>query len=118
MGPAPRTYQPGEVLVVAHRGASEDAPEHTTHAYDAALAQGADSIEVDLRLTRDGVLVCWHDETLERIAGMSAAVGDLTLDELRGLDVGSWFNRAHPERARPQFVGAQVVTFAQQLERQ
>ncbi len=120
MGAAPRTYQPkdGEVLVVAHRGASEDAPEHTTHAYDAAFTQGADSIELDLRLTRDGVLVCLHDETLERVAGLSAAVGDLTLDELRRVDLGSWFNRLHPERAQPQFAGSRVVTFAEQLERQ
>lgn len=120
MGPSSRTYQPGDgqVLVVAHRGASEDAPEHTTHAYDAALKQGADSIEVDVRLTRDGVLVCMHDETLERVAGLSVAVADITLDELRRVDLGSWFNRQHPERAQPQFAASRVVTFAEQLERQ
>lgn len=106
------------MLVVAHRGASEDAPEHTTHAYDAALAQGADSIEVDLQITRDDVLVCVHDETLDRVAGITAVVGELTLAELRQVDLGSWFNRAYPERARPEFVGARVVTFAEQLDRQ
>ncbi len=120
MDSGPRTYQSrqGQVLVVAHRGASEDAPEHTTHAYDEALAQGADSLEVDLQRTRDDVLVCLHDDSLERVAGIRAAVRDLTLDELRQIDLGARFNQTHPERARPQFVGARVVTFAELLARQ
>src|SRR5215475_1243496 len=52
--------------LIAHRGASWDAPEHTLAAYELALKQGADFVEPDLQITRDGVLVCLHDTTLER----------------------------------------------------
>jgi glycerophosphoryl diester phosphodiesterase len=101
--------------IVAHRGASEDAPEHTRFAYEAALAQAADSIEVDLQLTADAVLVCLHDETLERVAGDPRPVREVTSEELLTLDVGSWFNRMYPDRARPEFVGASPVLFTEHL---
>ena len=52
--------------MVAHRGASGDRPEHTLAAYELALAQGADGLECDVRLTRDGHLVCVHDRTIDR----------------------------------------------------
>lgn len=102
-------------LIVAHRGASDDAPEHTRFAYEQAVDQGADSIEVDLRLSADGVLVCIHDETLSRVAGDPRRVADVTLDELRTLDVGSWFNAAHPDRARPEFSESRPVSFVDHL---
>ena len=57
-----------DVQVIAHRGASWDAPEHTFAAYDLALAQGADWIEQDLQMTRDGQLVVLHDDSLDRTA--------------------------------------------------
>jgi glycerophosphoryl diester phosphodiesterase len=105
----------GQAFVVAHRGASEDAPEHTVHAYELAVDQGADSIEVDLQLTADGVLACLHDDTLDRVAGTSEQVSSVTADELVRLDVGSWFNAAHPERSRAEYVGARPVLFADHL---
>ncbi|CAN5462675.1 hypothetical protein BH10ACT3_BH10ACT3_22500 [soil metagenome] len=109
-------------LVIAHRGASADAPEHTFAAYDLALAQGADYIEQDLQLTADGVLVVLHDPVLDRVARGPAAscsglVADQTLAQLEQCDVGSWFNEAHPERADPAYVGLRIPTMAQVLDR-
>jgi glycerophosphoryl diester phosphodiesterase len=68
------------VLNVGHRGASGYAPEHTIPAYDLALKLGADYIEQDLQLTKDGVLVALHDDTLDRTARPTAASapGDCT----------------------------------------
>ena len=74
--------------IIAHRGASLDAPEHTRAAYDLALAQGADMLEVDLRCTADGRLVALHDATLWRTAGDGRAIEDVTLDDLRELPPG------------------------------
>lgn len=74
------------MLVIAHRGASLHAPEHTLAAYDLALDQGADVLEVDLRMTADAELVTVHDPTLERTVGDPRAIGDLTLAEVEALD--------------------------------
>jgi glycerophosphoryl diester phosphodiesterase len=63
------------MLVIAHRGASAYAPEHTFAAWDLALAMGADYLEQDLQMTRDGVLVVLHDETLDRTARAAADSG-------------------------------------------
>jgi glycerophosphoryl diester phosphodiesterase len=108
-------------LLVAHRGASAYAPEHTLEAYALALTQGADFLEPDLQLTRDGVLICLHDLTLERTTNVADVfpdrfreeqVGDVTLrrwyavdftlDELRQLDAGGWFDA--------EFAGATIPT--------
>ena len=116
---APADDRPGAggrvVLVVGHRGASARAPEHTLAAYDLALASGADYIEQDLQLTKDGELVVLHDPTLDRTArGPSehcrGRVIDKTLAQLRRCDVGSWFNEAHPEHAQAAFVGLRIPT--------
>jgi glycerophosphoryl diester phosphodiesterase len=72
----------GAVEIVAHRGASADAPEHTLLAYDLALAQGADALELDLRVTADGELVVLHDPTLARTAGDARRVADLRAADL------------------------------------
>ena len=69
--------------IIAHRGASADAPEHTWAAYDLALAQGADALEIDVRMLADGRLVALHDATLWRTAGDPRAAATLTHDELR-----------------------------------
>jgi glycerophosphoryl diester phosphodiesterase len=103
------------VLVVGHRGASGAAPEHTLAAYDLALAAGADYIEQDLQLTRDGVLVALHDPTLDRTARGPAEhctgrVIEKTLAQLRTCDVGSWFNAAFPAAARPEYAGLRIPT--------
>lgn len=102
-------------LVIAHRGASRDAPEHTVHAYEEAVRQGADSVELDLQLTADGVLVALHDHTLERVAGLPDRVAVVEYAELRDVDIGAWFNREHPELADGRFVDARVQTLSDVL---
>ncbi len=74
-------------LVIAHRGDTQEAPENTLPAFEAALALGVDGIELDLQLTRDGHVVVFHDDTCLRLAGRPEAVRDLTLPELRSLRI-------------------------------
>jgi glycerophosphoryl diester phosphodiesterase len=114
-------------FLVAHRGASAYAPEHTLAAYRLALEQGADYVEQDLTLTRDGVLVCLHDDTLERTTDVETRfpdravaepgaggvtvkrwyANDFTLAELKTLDAGSWFDA--------RFAGERVPTFEEAI---
>lgn len=82
--------QPKSVEIVAHRGASEDAPENTIAAFEEAWHQGADAIEGDFRMTRDSVIVCLHDHTLERTTGDPRKIDEVTLEDIRLLDAGSW----------------------------
>ena len=122
----------GKKILVAHRGASAYAPEHTLAAYRLALEQGADYVEQDLQITKDGMLVCLHDLTLERttnveevfpsrfredvsedqMPGSRAAkhwyVSDFTLAEIKQLDAGAWFNE--------KFKGAQAPTWQEAIE--
>lgn len=77
-------------LVFAHRGSSEALPEHTLAAYQRAINEGADGLECDVRLTRDGQLVCVHDRRLERVSNGSGVIARLSLAELDRLDFGSW----------------------------
>jgi glycerophosphoryl diester phosphodiesterase len=77
-------------LIVAHRGASSDAPENTIAAFNLAWRQNADAIEGDFHLTKDGRIVCIHDYTTMRTAGVDLPVGRSTLRQLRQLDIGSW----------------------------
>lgn len=102
-------------LIIAHRGASALAPENTLPAFAAAIAQGADGIELDVQMTRDGEVVVIHDETVGRTTDGRGRVSDLTLDALRRLDAGSWFNRAYPRRARSEYVGLKVPTLDEVL---
>ena len=83
-------------VIFAHRGSSGTFAEHTRAAYLQALADGADGVECDVHLTRDGQLVCMHDTTLDRTTNGSGAVADRTLQELRALDVSSWKNASIP----------------------
>lgn len=78
-------------LGIAHRGASGRAPENTHAAFAAALALGAEAIELDVQLSADGELFVIHDETLERTTDGAGPVGDRTAAELSGLDAGAWF---------------------------
>ena len=82
------TESPSRPRVIAHRGASAVEPEHTLRAYRRAIEMGADGVECDVRLTRDGVLVCLHDRTVERTSNGSGVVSAMTLAELRRLDFG------------------------------
>lgn len=77
-------------FVVAHRGASAERPEHTLAAYELALQQGADGVECDVRLTRDGHLVCVHDRRIDRTSTGTGLVSELTLAELKRFDFGAW----------------------------
>jgi glycerophosphoryl diester phosphodiesterase len=76
--------------VYAHRGASEDVPEHTLAAYKQAILDGADGLECDVRLTADGELVCVHDRRIDRTSTGHGLVSTLELSELRSLDFGRW----------------------------
>lgn len=83
------------VLVDAHRGASATHPENTVAAFRAASTAGADSVELDLHLSRDGVAVVIHDATVERTTDGRGAVVDMALAELRALDAGAWKGDGH-----------------------
>jgi glycerophosphoryl diester phosphodiesterase len=89
--------------VIAHRGASGYAPENTLPAFELAIAQGADALELDVRLTADGVPVVIHDSTLVRTIGPRTRVGDLTVEQLLEADAGARFSpdggRTFPFRA-------------------
>ncbi|MBT0567629.1 glycerophosphodiester phosphodiesterase [Williamsia sp. CHRR-6] len=88
--------RPGRPAVVAHRGASADRPEHTIGAYELALAQGAEGLECDVRLTRDRRLVCIHDRTVDRTSSGTGVVSEMTLAQLQELDFGSWHPHGRP----------------------
>ena len=88
--------------IIAHRGASAEAPENTLPAFEAAVRHGADAFELDVRLTADGAPVVIHDDTLDRTTDRAGLVRSLTLAELRSADAGAKFTpdrgRTHPYR--------------------
>jgi glycerophosphoryl diester phosphodiesterase len=97
------------MLVVAHRGASGQAPENTFASFEAAVAIGVDAIELDVHLSRDGHLVVIHDANLARTTNGRGLVHEHTLAELQTLDAGSWFG--------PSFAGERIPIFEDVLER-
>jgi glycerophosphoryl diester phosphodiesterase len=103
-------------LVFAHRGASAVEPEHTLAAYLRALEDGADGLECDVRLTRDGHLVCLHDRRLERTSNGRGRVSRSTLAELSQLDFGSWHmaEQASTESAAEQAAADSAGSAAEQ----
>ncbi len=103
-------------LIIAHRGASALAPENTLAAFKRAVDDGAEGIEFDVRLAKDGVAVVFHDSTLTRTARRDGRLANYTSTELRLLDVGSWFNRHDPRLADPAFEKEIVPTVAETLE--
>jgi glycerophosphoryl diester phosphodiesterase len=125
--PGSSTPHSRQKTVIGHRGASAYAPEHTLRSYELALQQGADAVEQDLHVTKDGVLVCLHDLTLDRTTnarhvfpergrdvlqgGRPARhwfVHDFTVDEIQQLDAGSWFGA--------EFAGLRIPTFQEVVE--
>src|SRR5689334_25368826 len=90
---SPVAAAPAHKLLVAHRGASAYAPEHTLAAYQLAMQQGADYVEQDLTLTRDGVLICLHDDTLERTTDVEERFPDRAVTETAadGQPVKRWY---------------------------
>lgn len=95
------------IEIIAHRGYSAEAPENTLAALERALEAGADAVEFDLHVAACGTPVLAHDETLERTTNGSGVLADLTFDELRALDAGSWFG--------PEFAGEPVASLEQAL---
>jgi glycerophosphoryl diester phosphodiesterase len=91
------------MLVLAHRGASGYAPENTMAAFALACEMGAPGIETDVQVSRDGVLVLVHDDTVDRTTDGSGAVADLTWDALSRLDAGTWLDA--------RFAGERIVRF-------
>jgi glycerophosphoryl diester phosphodiesterase len=100
-------------LIIGHRGASALAPENTLAAFVRAFADGADGIEFDVRLARDGVPVVIHDATLARTGDTKRAVAEMPSAELGRADAGSWFNRSHPRLARAEYFQQAVPTLEQ-----
>ena len=82
-----------KVKIFAHRGASAYAPENTLEAFRLAMEQGADGIELDVQLTKDGELVVIHDETIDRVSNGKGAVRDYTLEELKSFSVSNHFEQ-------------------------
>lgn len=97
-------------IIVAHRGASHDAPENTVAAFRLAWEQQADAIEGDFYLTKDRQIVCIHDKSTKRVAPHQCelAVAESTLARLRSVDVGSWKG--------PQYAGERIPTLQEVLE--
>jgi glycerophosphoryl diester phosphodiesterase len=112
---------------IGHRGASGYAPEHTLSSYRLAMAQKADFVEPDLAVTKDGILICLHDDTLERttniadvfpdrpsanvqtrVPGKHWLANDFTLEEIKRLDAGKWY--------KPEFAGEKVVAFQEMID--
>lgn len=98
------------VTIIAHRGASGYAPENTMEAIQLARELNADFIEFDVHLTKDGVLVANHDVTVERTTNGVGKIQDLTIQQLKQLDAGSWFNQTFPNRAKEEYVNAKIAT--------
>lgn len=115
------TSEPSEnsdpLLVVAHRGASAYAPEHTFFAWDLALEMGADYLEQDVQLTSDGVLIVLHDDTLNRTTTCPGLVREHAFEGLHDCDAGSWFNAKHQNRATARFADARIPTLDEVLTR-
>jgi glycerophosphoryl diester phosphodiesterase len=109
-------YDAEKLLIIAHRGASADAPENTLAAFQKAIEEGADGIEFDVRIAKDGVPVVFHDATLKRIAGRENTVSSFTSEELQTFDVGSWFNLKNPKKADEKFAAETVPIFSQLLD--
>ncbi|MBQ9118599.1 MAG: glycerophosphodiester phosphodiesterase [Lachnospiraceae bacterium] len=94
--------------ITSHRGASDAAPENTLPALELAIESMADFVEIDVQETQDGVVVLMHDTNLNRTTGANALVSELTFEEIRGLEAGSWFS--------PDYTGTTVPTLAEVFE--
>ncbi|WP_026693405.1 glycerophosphodiester phosphodiesterase [Peribacillus kribbensis] len=98
------------IVNVAHRGASGYAPEHTMASYALGEKMHGDYIEIDLQMTKDGKLIAMHDESVDRTTNGKGLVRDYTLDQIKKLDAGSWFNEKYPQYAVQGYEGLKVPT--------
>ena len=97
-----------QTRITAHRGSSSGAPENTMAALEKAVEEMADRAEIDVQETADGVIVLCHDTSLKRVAGINKKVSDLTLEQIKKLDVGSWFSS--------EYQGEQIPTLEEVME--
>ncbi|RZO84471.1 MAG: hypothetical protein EVA65_09665 [Oceanococcus sp.] len=95
--------------IIGHRGASWARPENTAPAFDLALQEGAEGLELDLQLTRDEKVVVFHDKTLSMLGMKHRRIAQYTREELRALDVGGWFS--------DEFAGTRILDLDEVLER-
>jgi len=111
--PFPRPFQ-----IIAHRGASAYAPENTIPAFVRAFELGAYEVELDVQLSRDDVVILYHDANLEKKTGRPGRVRDHTADELVGMEIGSWFDRSHPQVASSgkHYAGTHLVSLDRVFE--
>lgn len=115
--PAVGTASAGEVFpipfhIIAHRGASGHAPENTLPAFERALQLGAFEVELDVRMSRDGELFLFHDATLDEKTGARGRFSEASSAALRRVDIGSWFDRQHPE-LQPRYAGTGLITLSE-----
>ena len=89
------------VKIIGHRGASDDAPENTISSIKEAFVQGADGVEVDIRLSKDKKVVCIHDKNTIRTTGLSLEVKNTNYGELKNLDAGGWKGNAWKDELIP-----------------
>ena len=106
-----------EIENVSHRGASGYAPEHTITSYQMGEKMHGNYIELDLQMTKDGQLIAMHDEKVDRTTDGTGYVKDYTLDEIKQLDAGSWFNETYPQYANPGYEGLQVPTLEEVFQK-
>ena len=97
-----------QTRITAHRGSSSGAPENTMAALEKAVEEMADRAEIDVQETADGVIVLCHDTSVKRVAGINKKVSDLTLEQIKKLDVGSWFSS--------EYQGEQIPTLEEVME--
>ena len=97
-----------ETEITAHRGSSKTAPENTIPAIEAAMEELAESVEIDVPMTTDGVVVLGHDASIKRGAGVNRSIASMTFEELEKLDVGSWFS--------PEYAGTRIPALSEVLE--
>ncbi len=110
--------------VIAHRGMPRNAPEETAPSYWLAKNLGADYLEADLQRTKDGVIICLHDNDLKRTTNIEEVfpgralfpASMFTLAELKKLDAGTWFNKANPDFARESYVGLSILTLDELID--
>lgn len=95
------------VKITAHRGSSLTAPENSISAIKNAISEGADYVEIDVMTTKDDEVVVFHDSTLKRMAGINNSIKDMTLSEVREIDIGSQFSE--------EFAGEKIPTFKEVL---
>ncbi|HYJ46685.1 MAG TPA: glycerophosphodiester phosphodiesterase family protein [Pyrinomonadaceae bacterium] len=103
-------------LIIGHRGAAALAPENTVVSFERALRDGADGIEFDVRLARDGQPVVIHDATLRRTVLRKGRVADFSATELSAMCAGAWFNGRRPSLARPEYLEANIPTLGEIFE--